>query len=253
MSRLSVLTLAIVVLASFLVADQFIEIGLEQLGSGDVGRLLLTVIFAALVIERAVEVYINNVFRPKEDLAKFDITRAERSVELAEESLTAEQKRQARSDIQPDAELISDLRNKLAETRSSLLEERMEATPELAKIRREKGVWASTVATLLSLAVAAIGIRILGQFLPLDSSSGELIGPLANTCAELVRTSGVSAVDQLSDSARTACQAVELQLTAFRTVDIILTTLLLAGGADGIHKMLNRFLSYQGNAPSQSN
>ena len=247
MPSISILTLVLVAIVSLIVADaQFVEIGLERLGGGDIGALLMTVIFTALIIERAVEVYITNAFGPKEDLAGSDIALAARSVELAEEALTAEQKRQAQPGAQPDAEEITRLRTEIAKVRDELLKAKQKAEPVLAKIRRNKGAWAGAVATLLSLAAAAVGIRILGQFLPLDNS-GSIVGPLANTCAmELVAQSKES-VDNLSEATRAACEAVDLQLAAFRTADTILTTFVLAGGADGIHKIIKQFISYRSN------
>ena len=245
MPGISIGTLVLVfVVALFVANSQFVEVSLEKLTAGDIGTLLMTLIFTALIIERAVEVYINNAYGPAEDKKRSKIILAERTVELAEEALTTEQKRLIQSGGQPDDVEITKLREGIRKARKELLQEKHNAAPQLVELRREKGAWAGTVSTLLSLGAAAVGVRILGQFLPLNDS-GDLVGPLANTCAaELARQHGENVTD-LPETTRAACKAVEFQLATFRTVDTILTTFVLAGGADGIHEIIKRFRSYR--------
>ena len=67
MQRTAVITLvATVAIAALAAVNGFIAIDLDKLSGGEVGTLFLTLIFTALVIERAVEVYINNRFTATE-------------------------------------------------------------------------------------------------------------------------------------------------------------------------------------------
>ena len=50
------------VVAIFVAERGFFEVSLSQLNPTDIGTLLATVIFTALVIERAVEVYVKNAY-----------------------------------------------------------------------------------------------------------------------------------------------------------------------------------------------
>jgi hypothetical protein len=60
---------------------------------------------------------------------------------------------------------------------------------------------------------------------------------------------GVRVIAQLMDTAQIAERLQNpLQLALFRAVDITITTLLLAGGADGLHQILNRLLKPQTSA-----
>ncbi|MEM6634374.1 MAG: hypothetical protein AAF667_00655 [Pseudomonadota bacterium] len=129
----------------------FAEISLGELDAGDLTTRFLALVMIALVIERAVEIYIKARFGPPE--------------------------------LRPTGDGLS-------------------------SAKRQRARAAHAAAGILSLAVAAVGIRVLAQFLPGGSAD-------------------------LAPSQR----------LAFQTVDMVLTTLVLAGGAEGIHRMARRISS----------
>lgn len=243
MRPVSIVALITAVVVSAIVGFAgFVEVNLDRLTAGDIGTVLLTAIFAALVIERAVEVYINNAFDPEEQRLSRDITIAQRNVEIAEEGLTIEIERQKRT---PDPMTLTQARADVDNARVDLLTAKKAAVDVLAQHRAKKASWAGAIATLLSLAAAAVGVRILGQFLPMEN--GEIAGPLGQSCEAVARAAG-DAVSDLSDAQLLACGRVETQLAWFRTADILLTTFVLAGGADGIHQIVKRFTNPGGPA-----
>ena len=211
MSRVSIVAPILVAIVALVAAmNGYLEVSLDQLKSGDIGTLLLTVTFTALVIERAVEVYINNAFDPKETRLTRDATVAGKRVEIAEEATRAEMARQAAAGVAADPAAIRKLREEGSDARAMLLDEKEKVLAPMIEHKSEKAAWAAAMSTFLSLAAAAVGVRILGQFLTPE------------TIAKM------SAGDSN-------------QLMLFRAADIILTSFVLAGGADGIHKIITRF------------
>lgn len=206
------IALVVVVIGAIVVASiGFTEIRLVALGAGDIAGLLGTVLFTALVIERAVEVYLNNGLP---DLAKRNaVLVAEGRVAIAEAAVSEEAQRQGTAGVSPDPNALQMLREEAAETRRELGAKKKDSLEQLIRHRQDKARWACVVTTLLSLLAALAGIRILGQFLPL-SEEGTLIGPLERN---------------------------SWQLWLFRFGDTVLTTGVLAGGADGIHQIVRRF------------
>ncbi|MCY4337161.1 MAG: hypothetical protein OXC60_21135 [Litoreibacter sp.] len=200
----------------------FSEISLTGLEATDLGTKFLTLIFMALVIERAVEIYLKNRFSEEESRLKQASRVAASAVKTYKEALEATAAT-VLPNIGPDADVqaaieakydhVAQLKERLEESRLTLLDAKSKAEPKLRALAARKKRAATIAALALSLAVAIVGIRILTQFVP----TGTL--PIAETV-------------------KGAYQA-----QAFQAIDIILTALLLSGGADGIHQLVKDFLS----------
>ena len=203
----------------------FVEVNLDQLEAAEVGTLFLTLIFVALVIERAVEVYINNRYGVEELQESRGIRLARQKLALEEQALAAEAARQVPAGGDATATLIledkrdavAEARRRVQEARDKVRSEKEAARAKLDDVSTRKAAAAGALATVLGVAASAAGVRVLGQFLPVDQASGALTGPLAAADAKF-------------------------QLACFRFVDVVLTALLLAGGADGIHQIVKDFL-----------
>ena len=181
------------------------EVSLSGINAGDVGSLLATVTFAALVIERAVEVYISYMVPPYKST---EILTAERTLARARNDLT-QAERQALAGDRPNQATLDELRREV-DAKRQVLETTEQG--ELNENPVKKKTDLARVATIvLGFLTAAVGIRVLGQFLPMEN--GTVTGPLANS---------------------------KTQLMWFRTLDILLTTFVLAGGADGVHQIIKR-------------
>ena len=188
-------------------ALDFIPISLEKLKNADLLTLLLTVIFVALVVERAVEVYANNRFDPERARIRLPVSAIESNLAFKERRLEAELARP-----NPDETELSNLRQRIREAQDKLMAESEKIEPQLADFRRKKAAYAAMLATVLSLGAAIVGVRVLGQFVPTDAEGApQLPG------------------------------ADPFQMDALLFVDVVLTTALLAGGADGIHQIIKRF------------
>lgn len=191
----------------FAAVMDFVPISLERLENADLLTPLLTVIFVALVIERAVEVYANNRFDPERARIRLPVSVIEPNLSFKERRLEAELARP-----QPDKQEVAELRRRIREAQDKLMATTEKIEPELAEVRRKKAAYAAILATVLSLGAAIVGVRVLGQFMPTDAAGApQLPG------------------------------ADPFPMDALLFVDIVLTTALLAGGADGIHQIIKRF------------
>ena len=206
---------AILVLSILAAVLGFKEVQFTSNSFEQIGTLLLTLILVALVIERAVEVYVAKRYDPEKLRLRRPLTRAEARLVKAEKALAEERERRQGSSRQPTQE-DQDYMNQLVEdvhNAHSAIDEADEQTwLPLSKLRASK-VRAASVLSVVAGALASVsGVRVLGQFVPMEN--GVVIGALAESA---------------------------LQLDIFRTTDALLTALVLAGGADGIHKMFSRF------------
>jgi len=241
-----------IVVAGYAARQGFIEISLRPLESADLGTVFLTLIFTALVIERAVEVFVNNRYDPEEMQIERGIRAARQRLTILREELDAEVARDlprgadakaVTAAVDDKQRAVTVLRSAVEAARDKLVTEKVAALDGQIDLGTRKAAAAGAVATVLGVIAAAAGVRVLGQFLPMDESGVKITGPLAQTCAgiadTLTATTDTTAKEALIDS----CKAAEWQLTAFRFADVLLTALLLAGGADGIHQLVKDFLS----------
>ncbi|MEM6409196.1 MAG: hypothetical protein AAF700_12360 [Pseudomonadota bacterium] len=217
------LIIAISVIATIFLG--FSEISLTGLDATDLGTKFLSLIFIALVIERAVEIYIKNRFSEDEAALKQASRVAASAVKTYKDALEATAAT-ILPNIGPEADVqaaveakydhVAQLKERLEESRLKLLDAKSKAEPKLRALAARKKRAATIAALAMSLAVAIVGIRILTQFVPVpDTGTLEL--------ADMVTG--------------------DYQLQAFQAIDIILTALLLSGGADGIHQLVKDFLA----------
>lgn len=212
------LTIGVAVAAA--VYLDFSEISLTGLKAQDLGTKFLSLAFMALVIERAVEIYIKNRFSEREAALKQSTKIAATSVRLYTDALAATAAAivpvisgEAESTAAVSAKYghVNALQKKLEGARDALLEAKSNAEPMLQALQAKKKRAATIAALILSLAVAVVGLRVLAQFVPADT-----LGNVAQG---------------------------SFQPQAFRAIDIFLTALLLSGGADGIHQLVKGFLT----------
>lgn len=184
----------------------FVPLKFSDLKTADILNLLLAAIFTALIIERAVEVWANGTFRPREQAIRSREMVIEGQIALKQKALDAENLRQP-----PDAVKQAELRERIREVGGELLAEVEGTAPQLQQLKVEKGAKTATLAVLLGLGASVVGVRIIGQFVPASSFTN------------------------MND----------IQVNLFRFMDVVMTTALLAGGADGIHKLIKPFLDYR--------
>ena len=193
---------------------QFTSSSFEQ-----VGTLVLTLILVALVIERAVEVYVSKRFDAEKLRVRRPLTRAEATLTKAEKTLAEERERRqgsTRAPTQEDLDYMKQLVDDVRDAHTAMDAADEQTWLSLSKLRASKVRSASVLSVVLGALASVSGVRVLGQFVP--TQDGELIGALAESA---------------------------LQLDLFRVTDTLLTALVLAGGADGIHKMVSRFQSFR--------
>ncbi|MEM9575939.1 MAG: hypothetical protein AAF999_02875 [Pseudomonadota bacterium] len=184
---------------------------------------LLALTFFALLIERAVEVIVNNKYLERELGIDADFVKLQREHKMLQTALDAElhqpvpvltdqiaktSAETAKNDI------VRDLRARITKTKEAKINADQLAMPLREQLGAEKAAFAATTATVLGGLVALTGATVLAEFVivPPTSTSQRFLG--------------------LFD-----------QLQFFVAVDIVFTALILAGGSDGIHQILKQFLS----------
>ena len=212
----------LVILAVVVTFLGFRELRLTATTIDQLGALLLTLALVAVVIERAVEVYISKRYHPEKLRVTRPVARAEAKLAKAEKLLAEERERRHGSTRAPtDAEeaefrhLVQAVQN--ADQQCDAAENA--AWQQLSRIKGSKLRAARYLSLLLGALASLSGVRVLGQLLPVDAQ-GNLSGSLA-----------------------LASQA--LQLGAFRVTDTVLSVPLLAGGAAGIHRMVSSIKSFR--------
>lgn len=196
-------------------ARGYVPLDAGALATADLGTLFLTLIFGALVIERAVEVFAGNLFDPEEARLLGPQRQKTQERALVIEAIENETQRARGASAEQKAALgtgdaLDKLRAEADRLRAELTDLRRETLDEVIAFRARKAAAASAGAVALGAAAAATGLRVLE--------------PLA------------------TEAALAEIGAVAGQLFWFRLVDVVLTALLLAGGADGIHQVLKAFL-----------
>ena len=202
----------------------FQEVKLAKASLENIAALLLALALVAIVIERAVEVYVARRYDAEKIRLSRPLVRAQANVAKAEKLLSEERERREGSSNQVEREDDEHMRKLLeaAENAYKKVEEIDEQTwLPLSKFRARKLRAANMLALCFGAFVSFAGVRVLGQFLPMDVN-GQLTGFMATSAAAV-------------------------QLGTFRVVDTVLTALILAGGADGIHKIISSFKSFRSN------
>ena len=210
---------ALLVLSILATVLGFKEVQLSSTSFDEIGTLLLTLILVALVIERAVEVYVSKRYDPEKLRLQRPLTRTEAKLAKAEKALGEERELRHGSSRAPspeDQQYMDQLVKELQDAHTAVDEADERTWNHLSKLRAAKLRAASVLSLTFGALASVSGVRVLGQFVPTQDE--KIIGALA-------------------DSA--------LQLDAFRVTDALLTALVLAGGADGIHRMISSFRSFR--------
>jgi hypothetical protein len=182
----------------------FDAVDLQNVTAAHVGEVFLTLVFVALLIERSTEVYVSTSLEPEKQDHLEPVRAQAARVRVARGALEAERKGAA-----PAAAVLSQQETALAGALQNLEAAKADATPGLVKIRNKISRRAGIVAATLGVLVALAGIRALHPFLP---------------------DAGVPGKD--------------VQKGLFEAVDVLITAALLAGGADGLHQIVERFLKF---------
>ncbi|MEM6440165.1 MAG: hypothetical protein AAF763_10800 [Pseudomonadota bacterium] len=201
--------------AVYAAASGFLPVDLDRLQAAEIGTLFLSLLFAALVIERAAEVFAGSRFgdaearlrRPKERL-RARVRAMEERIEAELERVIASPQENAKAIADRDA-YVAELRAEAEAARRDLEAVAQRTEPKAAELRARKRVEAGAITMLLGAATAAVGIRVLETL-----SEGGFETALGG-----------------------AAPPAE-QLFWLRLVDVALTALLLAGGADGLHQLI---------------
>lgn len=194
---------------------EFVAVSLTGLTAPDFVELFATVFFAALVIERATEVFVKAAYGEKEREVTRPVRLAQMSLTRATEAMAAERELSVvvpgdadatRAMVAARQERVAILQREADAARAVV---DMAVADNKAKIDEMKVAtnrFGRSVALALSLAAAVAVVRVFGQFLDGDATMAPY------------------------------------QTYAFRFTDVVLTTLVLAGGADGVHQLMADFL-----------
>ena len=243
-------------------AEGLVEITWLGATAGQVLGVLVLVFLVATIVERAVEVAIWGLLGAKKVELDSAVAGARGRVIAAEEALAREKARERDGDssLGEVGRRLGDLRLEragLAQAVGAALD------PAERKNRTRVARW---LAVAFSVGAAMVGVRILGQLLSgEDGTLGGIViacGSLADAATAATRAAAVlveegsngnelgalqraakqltDVVAELKNETSPVCDGARVQMGWLRSVDIILTTLVLAGGAERIHHMVNR-------------
>jgi len=209
------LLVVIVILAVFgtlVLSPPQVQLDLSAISSGSLGNALLSILFVALIIERATEVLTRTTgVLGRDNVAVF-------KAELLEEKIRTQSKAiLALAQAGNESTQVLEKAQRKLETMQTALTKHLEDNSEsfyLRKIRRRRAAYAVT--TLLGLAAALSGFRVLEGLILTDPSD----------CA--------------------TCDQQQSAPSVFWVTDVVLTAALLAGGSDGVHQIVSRFLKLAG-------
>ena len=201
------------VLSTFWLFDHFTVIEFNNIDATQVPKVLLGLTFVALLIERATEVYVNMEEQPGQvDPAISNLMLAEAELVRTQNAVTQAQANPAiAGGAMPN--LNADLEAAYANHQTTLAT----AAPVKEKEGNARRRRTTILGMVLGVLAAMVGARALGPFVDV------------NQLAKGVVWGGQSAW--------------------FASVDVLITGGLLAGGADGIHQIVNRFLEFAKKKP----
>ncbi|GFE52005.1 hypothetical protein So717_37580 [Roseobacter cerasinus] len=184
---------------------------------------LLALMFFALLIERAVEVIVNNKFIKRELEINSPVVTLKRKCAILQAALDAallqtipdmsDQTALADANAAKN-ENIAHLRGLIASAKRDKIAADQAAMPLREELGTEKAAFAATTATILGGLVALTGTTVLAEFVDISAAT----------------------------DARQFFGLFD-QPEFFVAVDILFTALILAGGSEGIHQIVKGFLS----------
>jgi len=128
------------------------------------------------------------------------------------------------------ARILKDVKNNTAAIASQ-----QAAADDYTQYKGKTRRYAFAFALLLGTAAAIVGIRALWPFL--DDPNGKFVGATVST------SNGVTTVSKVQGNPINNPENHHAK-TAFIVVDVVLSALLLAGGANGIHSVVTTFTSF---------
>ena len=194
-------------LTAFFVFSNFSVIRFQNLNATALPEVFFGLIFVALVIERAIQVY-TNVFEPTEDpTGEIALLRqAEVEVKQTQAAVTAIGLA-TRTAVSLGPSVMADAASELKlahENHRVVLKQVLPVKQVLEEKRRQK---TTALGMALGVLAALVGVRALGPFIEVGEFQGT-------------------------------------QGQWFAGVDVLITGALLAGGADGLHTIVEKMLDY---------
>jgi hypothetical protein len=178
--------------------------------AGEVGTVFAGLILVALVIERATEVYVHVGVTPDPARQERIIAATAAAVDVR---MSREQLAEGSLNEGVTANRLSGLRGALTRAENAHKAAVAAAATAREEERTETRKKTSFFAMVLGVVAALVGVRVIGVFILAELPSG------------------------------TAFELEAVQQKLLTGIDVFLTGALLAGGADGLHHLVNRFVN----------
>lgn len=219
MGKLTIVWLSIVVgaITAWSLAGSLGALNLTTVTPASVGTVLTSLIFVALLIERAVEVFVSPITSDEKQNLVGEQNKARKAIEDINAALHPVPTIANQTPAVLPPEQVGPFETRL----KALIDIDASLSARINALDKQTQKLALSFSVPISFVVALAGARALGPFL-VDSA--------ANKTANLSGT----------------------QTAIFAAADVVLTAGLLAGGADGIHKILDRFLKLAAGKDVQS-
>lgn len=219
MGKLTIVWVSIVVgaITAWSLAGSLGALNLTAVTPASVGTVLTSLIFVALLIERAVEVFVSPITADDKQNLVGEQNKVRTAIDDLKALLAPQPTVANPSPPQPEAAQAEAYTTRIGDLQK--IDQTL--TIRINALDKQTQKLALSFSVPISFVVALAGARALGPFL-IDSTGGK--------------------VTQLSNN----------QSAIFAAADVVLTAGLLAGGADGIHKILDRFIKLAAGKDVQS-
>lgn len=237
------------VCAYFFFSD-FLALNFRAITPSELGTSLAWLILFALFIERATEVFMG-VTQPGDktslNQAMDDLAISETKVEQAQVAHKRTPNQQSQNALDVALADLSKVAGSVRVAEQALREERQPV--------------AMVIALILSLFVALVGARVLASFIDpglvagcvqvtLNTGAETALATALESVANPEHRTDIEAFLRQADGAL-KCKLSDSQREWLAAVDVPITAALLSGGANGIHQIVKKFLSFFEGAPQQ--
>ena len=221
------------------------HLNLKAITAGQTGALLAQMTFYAIIVERITEVLLNLKYAGRRKNEGVKIAVETGALKVAQAELA-----EARRSTSSAAPLIDTLSQQVSERFNDLQSARKTngTEEELMKIKADSQKFALLVSVFFGLLLGLVGVRIFGSltvvdtnFIPDESQIRQVIKGIPNLkgSQDTVSRDMILALSEIKDQKDGTIGMDNIQKKMFQGLDVIVTGLLLAGGASGLHPILN--------------